>query len=54
VPFEIKAAVDSLAPRQALHAQLIGFKHPNTKRKMRLKSGFPFDMRELQAFLEKI
>ena len=33
--------------RQALHAYLIGFEHPRTRRKMIFKSDLPPDMKKL-------
>jgi 23S rRNA pseudouridine1911/1915/1917 synthase len=37
----------SICPRQALHAQTIGFIHPVTKKEMLFESELPDDMREL-------
>ena len=34
-------------PRHALHANVLGFKHPSTKKKYSFHSGLPKDMREL-------
>ncbi|HEX3430210.1 MAG TPA: RluA family pseudouridine synthase [Rhizomicrobium sp.] len=38
-------------PRQALHAYLLGFKHPTTQQKLRFESPWPADLAELIAAL---
>ena len=41
-----------LMPRQALHAQTLGFVHPRTKRQLSFSSDMPEDMRALQKTIE--
>ena len=41
-------------PRQALHAQSLGFIHPKTKEKMFFETKIPEDMQELLNVLRKI
>lgn len=38
-------------PRQALHARLLGFKHPTSQKKLRFESPWPADLAELIASL---
>jgi len=41
-------------PRQALHAQIIGFRHPADGRQLRFSSELPSDMLDLMKILESI
>jgi len=41
-------------PRQALHAAVLGFKHPRTGETMRFESALPADMEELIAALRRL
>jgi 23S rRNA pseudouridine1911/1915/1917 synthase len=41
-------------PRQALHARLLGFKHPVEKRPLEFESPLPGDLRELARSLERL
>jgi 23S rRNA pseudouridine1911/1915/1917 synthase len=41
-------------PRQALHAQLLGFRHPKTQDALRFKSALPDDIIELIRILDEI
>jgi 23S rRNA pseudouridine1911/1915/1917 synthase len=41
-------------PRQALHANVIGFRHPADGRQLQFEAGLPQDMRDLIALLEDI
>ena len=41
-------------PRQALHAQLLGFHHPADGRELRFSSELPKDMMDLIKILESI
>lgn len=50
---EARAAIAAF-PRQALHAQVIGFTHPATAAAIRLESALPHDMQELISFLEML
>jgi 23S rRNA pseudouridine1911/1915/1917 synthase len=46
----IKAQINNLLeimPRQALHANVLGFIHPRTKEKLRFESELPSDMKRL-------
>jgi 23S rRNA pseudouridine1911/1915/1917 synthase len=45
-----QAALNALG-RQALHAAVLGFEHPQTGETMRFESELPRDMRELLAAL---
>ncbi|MBO6045544.1 MAG: RNA pseudouridine synthase, partial [Bacteroidales bacterium] len=38
-----------LCPRQALHAQVLGFVHPRTRKHIRFEAGIPADMQALIA-----
>lgn len=50
---EIKKYINDF-PRQALHAQSLGFVHPRTKEKMFFETPIPDDMQELLEKLRKI
>ena len=41
-------------PRQALHARLIGFRHPVEDRPLEFESSLPADLRELSQSLERL
>ncbi len=41
-------------PRQALHAWLLGFKHPTTQKRMRFESAWPPDLAGLVASLRRL
>ncbi len=41
-------------PRQALHARLLGFDHPDTAEHLRFETEMPNDMKELCSIMEKI
>lgn len=41
-------------PRQALHARILGFKHPVTEQMLRFESNLPQDIRDLTSTLELI
>ena len=43
-----------LMPRQALHAKVLGFLHPVSKKYLRFDSELPLDMKNLVNYLEKI
>ena len=47
------AALERLAPRQALHAAKLGFPHPRTGRTVEVQSKLPADMQALIACLER-
>jgi len=40
-------------PRQALHAAILGFAHPRTRKKLRWESPLPPDLVELSSVLSK-
>ncbi|MEO1038433.1 MAG: RluA family pseudouridine synthase [Pseudomonadota bacterium] len=40
--------------RQALHAAVLGFKHPSTGERVRFETGLPKDMQRLEGFLERL
>ncbi len=48
---EQNAAAVSLFARQALHAQLLGFRHPKSQRLLRFQSALPHDIIELISIL---
>ena len=48
------AAVVAAFPRQALHAAVLGFKHPISGEILRFESQMPTDMAELLAALRKL
>ena len=52
MPATIRAAVECF-PRQALHANLIGFRHPVSGEYLEFSSSLPADMAELIAVLER-
>jgi len=52
-PAAVRAAVAAF-PRQALHAELIGFAHPLSGEPIRIESPLPRDMRQLIGFLETL
>jgi 23S rRNA pseudouridine1911/1915/1917 synthase len=41
-------------PRQALHAYLLGFEHPETRAEMAFESELPADISELTAALKSL
>jgi 23S rRNA pseudouridine1911/1915/1917 synthase len=49
----VRAAIDTLG-RQALHAAVIGFRHPVTGRNLRFETALPNDLRMLMNLLESI
>jgi len=53
LPEGIRAAVQAF-PRQALHAVLLGFRHPGTAEFLEFSSGLPPDMARLTALLETV
>jgi 23S rRNA pseudouridine1911/1915/1917 synthase len=52
-PADVRATIAAF-PRQALHANVIGFSHPASGEAIRLESALPRDMRELIASLETL
>jgi 23S rRNA pseudouridine1911/1915/1917 synthase len=53
LPATLRPAVAAF-PRQALHAVLIGFRHPATGEYVQFTSDLPADMKELMEILERI
>lgn len=51
---EEAAAAVAAFPRQALHAAVLGFKHPITGEELRFESPLPADMEELLAALRRL
>jgi 23S rRNA pseudouridine1911/1915/1917 synthase len=52
---KVRAAISASGlRRQALHAAVLGFRHPVTGEQLRFESPLPPDMATLQALLEKI
>jgi 23S rRNA pseudouridine1911/1915/1917 synthase len=51
---EEAAAAVAAFPRQALHAAVLGFKHPVTGEELRFESALPADMQALLAVLRKL
>ena len=49
---EHRAAAIRTFGRQALHARLLGFYHPRTRKEIRLESELPFDFSDLMSTLE--
>ena len=45
----LASAIERAAPRQALHAALLQFRHPDTDEELRLSSEWPTDLRECLA-----
>jgi 23S rRNA pseudouridine1911/1915/1917 synthase len=52
MPQEVRLAVDELG-RQALHACVLGFEHPQSREHMRFTSRLPEDMQQICIALEK-
>ncbi|MBV9862694.1 MAG: RluA family pseudouridine synthase [Alphaproteobacteria bacterium] len=48
------AAAIAAFPRQALHARLLGFMHPDTGEELRVESRLPQDILDLMASLERL
>ncbi len=51
LPEPVRAIAEAF-PRQALHAFLLGFEHPETGEEMRFESPLPDDMAELRDALK--
>ena len=51
---EEAAAAVAAFPRQALHAAVLGFKHPVTREELRFESDLPEDMEALLETLRKL
>jgi 23S rRNA pseudouridine1911/1915/1917 synthase len=52
-PADLRAAIADF-PRQALHAQILGFTHPASGEPIRFESELPRDIQELISFLEQL
>ena len=52
LPEGVRAALLTF-PRQALHAETLGFRHPRTRRQMAFRSALPPDLAALVALLER-
>lgn len=51
----VRAAIEAAGlNRQALHAAVLGFRHPVTGEALRFATALPRDMMELEAALQKI
>ena len=53
LPVELKAAVKAF-PRQALHARVLGFRHPRTGETLRFEADWPADMADLVERFRKL